>query len=111
MNGRTLSVTSAELSIVLTILARHLGGREVWAFGSRVKGCAKPFSDLDLAIVGDQPVALVTLADLADDFSESDLPFKVDLVDWATASEPFRRVIRQANLPLDQLQRPSLTRD
>jgi type I restriction enzyme S subunit len=33
------------------------------------------------------------MADLAEDFTESDLPFKVDLVDWATTSARFRKVI------------------
>jgi type I restriction enzyme S subunit len=32
---------------------------------------------------------------LREDFSESDLPWRVDIVDWATTSEAFRRVIEQ----------------
>jgi type I restriction enzyme S subunit len=32
-------------------------------------------------------------AALADAFSASDLPWKVDLVDWVRASESFRRII------------------
>jgi len=35
-----------------------------------------------------------TGAELAEAFSESDFPFKVDIVDWATTSERFREVIR-----------------
>ena len=34
--------------------------RKVWAFGSRATGTTKPFSDLDLAILGDQPLCLAT---------------------------------------------------
>jgi predicted nucleotidyltransferase len=77
----------------------------VWAFGSRVKGDPKPFSDLDLAILGDKPLTLSTLAELADDFSESDLPFKVDIVDLATTGEAFRKVIEAERVVL---QRPIL---
>jgi predicted nucleotidyltransferase len=57
------------------------------------KGTAKPYSDLDLALLGDQPLPLSTRSDLAEDFTESDLPFKVDLVDWATTGPRFRKVI------------------
>ncbi len=64
------------------------------AFGSRVTGRAKPFSDLDLAIMGEVAVHAATLAALADDFDESDLPFKVDLVEWAGLVGSFRDVIR-----------------
>ena len=92
--NRRLALLPGELEIVREILRRHLPGRTVWAFGSRVKGKARPYSDLDLAVLGDQPLALSTRADLAEDFSESDLPFKVDIVDWATTSERFREIIR-----------------
>jgi hypothetical protein len=32
---------------------------------------------------------------MREDFSESDLPFRADILDWATTSEPFRRVVEQ----------------
>jgi type I restriction enzyme S subunit len=48
---------------------------------------------LDLAILADQPLDWSVSAALAEDFSESDLPFKVDFVDWATTSEIFRKII------------------
>ncbi len=32
---------------------------------------------------------------LVDDFSESDLPWKVDIVDWATLSEAIRKIIER----------------
>ncbi|WIX24521.1 nucleotidyltransferase domain-containing protein [Xanthomonas arboricola pv. corylina] len=69
--------------IVRDILHKHVPHYEVWAFGSRAKWLAKQYSDLDLAIITDQPLSLAVSAALADDFSESDLPWKVDIVDWA----------------------------
>ena len=79
--------------MVLAILQRHLPGREVRAFGSRVRHTAKPFSDLDLAIIGNEPLPATVFSAMADDFDESTLPFKVDLVDWASASPSFREII------------------
>ncbi|MDO9003397.1 MAG: restriction endonuclease subunit S [Aquabacterium sp.] len=80
-------------AIVQGILQKHVPQCEVWAFGSRAKWTAKPYSDLDLAVIGYQPLPLEVSAALADDFSESDLPWKVDVVDWATTSETFRKII------------------
>ena len=68
--------------------------------GSRVTGHAKPFSDLDLVVMGDEPLSLTTLAEIRDAFDESDLPFTVDIVEWATASAAFRRVIAEQARPL-----------
>jgi type I restriction enzyme S subunit len=81
-------------AIVADILRRHVPQYDVWAFGSRAKRArVKPHSDLDLAVITDTPLPLNTAAALADDFSESDLPWKVDVVDWAATSETFRKII------------------
>lgn len=81
--------------MVQAIVQQRIPTRTVWAFGSRVNGNAKPYSDLDLAILGDTPLSLVEHADLVDDFSESDLSWKVDLVDWCLISDDFRAIIEQ----------------
>ncbi len=79
--------------IVRDILQRHVPHLEVWAFGSRARRTAKPFSDLDLAVISTEPLPFEISAGLADDFSESDLPWKVDVVDWAVISQEFRKII------------------
>jgi type I restriction enzyme S subunit len=93
-----LDLNPRDLEIVRTILARHVPQYEVWAFGSRVKGTAKKYSDLDLAIITAQPLGLALSSAIADDFAESDLPIKVDVVDWATTGEAFRRIIENEKL-------------
>lgn len=93
MNQADLDIMPEHLRMVRQILQRHVPQYEVRAFGSRAKGCAKPYSDLDLAVITDQPLSLKVHADLADDFSQSDLPWKVDLVDWQLISPEFREVI------------------
>jgi len=90
---KRLDVRPEEWAIVSQILRSVIPGREVWAFGSRATGAAKPYSDLDLALIGETPLPLDTLAALREAFSESDLPWKVDLVDWATTNATFRKLI------------------
>jgi predicted nucleotidyltransferase len=62
----------------------------VWVFGSRAKKTRKPFSDLDLAIDAASPLAYSTLVNLKNDFEESDLPYKVDVVDWHLIDKGFQ---------------------
>jgi type I restriction enzyme S subunit len=81
--------------IVRDILRRHVPNYEVWAFGSRATGKAREFSDLDLVIMTDKPLSLDVSAGLSDEFSESDLPWKVDIVDWSTTRESFRAIIER----------------
>jgi len=88
-----LDLSPRNLEIVRDILHKHIPDREVWAFGSRVKGTARRYSDLDLAIIAGEPLSFKVRGDLAEDFSESDLPFRVDILDWATTLDNFRLIV------------------
>jgi type I restriction enzyme S subunit len=90
-----LDMQPEHWAIVCDILRSHAAGREIWAFGSCARGAAKTYADLDLAIISEQPMSLAQGAALADAFAESALPWRVDIVDWATAGEPFRRIIER----------------
>ncbi len=86
-------VSSDELAVVQDILRRHVPAHEVWAFGSRISGKAWQYSDLDLAIISDTPLSFGDHAALADEFAESDLPFRVDILEWARTDDEFRRIV------------------
>jgi type I restriction enzyme S subunit len=88
-----------DLEYVSAVLRRLVPDRDVYAFGSRTTGRARQFSDLDLAIMGDAPVSPEIAVDLHDAFDESDLPFKVDILEWATASESFRSIVKLHAVP------------
>ena len=49
-----IDVAAKDLKIIQTILLTHVPHCEVRAFGSRVNHTAKPYSDLDLAVVGER---------------------------------------------------------
>ncbi len=87
-----------ENRLISSILARHIPSREVRAFGSRVAGNEKPMSDLDLCVMGDRPLPPLERSRLADAFSESLLPFKVDVVFWSDVNPRFRTVIDRTSV-------------
>lgn len=93
--------------IVQSVLHRHVPQHEVWAFGSRAKWTAKEYSDLDLVVITDKPLSLDVIAGLSDDFSESDLPYKVDVVDWATTNESFKKIIERDRVVVKKVGRSS----
>ena len=90
-----LDIRPDHLQIVQAILQKHVPQYAVWAFGSRAKWTAKDYSDLDLCVVSNKPLSFSLLGAIAEDFSDSDLPWKVDVVDWATTSEGFRKIIER----------------
>ena len=90
-----LDIRPDHLQIVQAILQKHIPEYEVWAFGSRAKWKAKEYSDLDLCVITKEPLSFTILGLMAEDFSESDLPWKVDVVDWSTTNESFRKIIEK----------------
>ncbi len=77
------------------ILAKYVPECEVRVFGSRVAGNVKAYSDLDLAIVAPISLDKNRLQLIRNVFEESDLPFRVDVLDWNSVSDGFRKVIEK----------------
>jgi len=96
-----VDISKEYLTIIRQILEKHIPQRQIKALGSRTTGNAKPYSDLDLAVMGDKPLDLKTLALLKDDFCESELPFRIDIIQWANTSPEFKKTIitQLTNLP------------
>lgn len=84
--------------IVRSILKRLIPGQRVLAHGSRVNGTPREFSDLDLVVITDIPLDFSRMGDIRDAFSESDLPFKVDISDWSTLSEAIQNNIEENHI-------------
>lgn len=55
-------------------------------------------SSLDLLILGDEPLPLAVRVELNEAFCESDLPYRVDIVEWARASPEFRERIQHCHV-------------
>ncbi|MFZ4509266.1 MAG: nucleotidyltransferase family protein [Fimbriimonas sp.] len=81
-----LDIRPQDRKILSELLADYLpAGTKVLAFGSRVKGTARPASDLDLVVFTSSP----GVSDLREAFEESNLPFRVDLHVWDELPEAF----------------------
>jgi uncharacterized protein len=88
-----IDLAPTHLQTVRRILAEHVPQCEVRAFGSRVTGTAKDYSDLDLALIGPGPLSMDTMRRIREAFEECDLPIRVDVLDWHSISPGFRKVI------------------
>lgn len=86
-------IARQHLETIKRILVEYVGDCEVRAFGSRVGGTAKEYSDLDIVIVGTGKIKRKVKMLLREAFEESDLPFRVDVVDYNAISDSFKAVI------------------
>lgn len=92
---KPIDIAPADLEIVQRILSQYVPSLEVRAFGSRVTWNARATSDLDLALFTTEPLDFALKAELRETFAQSDLSFRVDIVDWAATSKDFQEVIEQ----------------
>lgn len=97
----TIDLPQEDLAILLGVLRTDLPpGTRLWVFGSRVTGAAPRYSDLDLALLGDERLDLEMLGQLKEALSASDLTIKVDLVDLRAVDPAFRGMIEGEMVPL-----------
>ena len=87
-----LYITENEKEIILSILT---GNYEVLFLGSRVSGKHKPMSDLDICLRGKEIIPIEVLADLRAAFEDSNIPFRIDIIDWARTSSDFQNLIEK----------------
>ncbi len=96
-----MDIKPTHFTIIKSVLKKHISAdTQVFVFGSRAKNNARPYSDLDLLLRDNKPLSMQLLANLAFDFEESDLPYKVDLVDWMSISDTFKKTIEPACIAL-----------
>ena len=63
----------------------------IFLFGSRAAGNAKPLSDIDIGILGTEPLPMIVKAHLDADLEESIVPFKIDLIDFYQVDKDFKK--------------------
>ena len=90
-----IAVPINHLQYILEQFELYIPDATVWAFGSRVKGSNRPASDLDLAVLCDKETAKTQLPTLNEIFIESDIPFKIQLLDFNRLPENMQDSIKK----------------
>jgi predicted nucleotidyltransferase len=88
-----IQLNETEKTTIKNILKSILPNVQFKIFGSRAKGTAKKYSDLDLVLITETPVSLAKLSELEEEFANSDIPFKIDIVDWQRITPEFKKII------------------
>lgn len=88
-------------ALLRALLRHHVPGMAVWAYGSRVRGNARPHSDLDLAVFApiEMRSAVVELREASD---ESNLPFLLDPHRWDDLPPDLQAQIRACHVVLQE---------
>jgi hypothetical protein len=88
-----IDLDAKQLETVRKIVREHFPDCSVKVFGSRARATAKPYSDLDIAIICPEKIPMKKMHEIQEAFEISDLPIRVDVVDYNSVSEKFQEVI------------------
>lgn len=90
------------LNDIRQIIRRHVPDKnyKIFLFGSRAGGFARRFSDFDIGISGKTRVPARQFNQIQSDLEDSDLPYKVEVVDFAGVDESFKDLALTHTLPL-----------
>ena len=104
----SLDLPQKYLEQVKALLRAHVPHVEVWVYGSRVNGSGHAASDIDLVLRNPQNLQEETsaLSDLKEASTESNLPIRVDIMDWARIPESFHREIERAHVVVQEGYKP-----
>ena len=90
------NIPKDDLSYIIETLNKHLtpGGYQLFVFGPRSQETpCKTHSDLDIAVKMDTTIPRKTLFNIEEDLEESNLNYRIDLLDLHRISESFRQTI------------------
>ncbi len=80
-------------------MAPLLHGHKVYLFGSRARGRARPRSDFDLGVLGDEPLPLRDFYAIEEALDELPTLYRIDWVDLNRAPPQFReRALQTAEI-------------
>jgi hypothetical protein len=72
---------------------------KVFLFGSQARQDARPHSDIDVAVLAEQPLPAAVLARVRQALEDSTIPYEVDLVDLSRAEPQFVSAVLSEAVP------------
>lgn len=87
-----IELDTKYITYITNVFSEYLKDYKLFLFGSRAKGMAKKFSDIDLAVKSDYLTPAIK-AKIEFVLENSTLPYKVDIVDLNNITDDFRKLI------------------
>ena len=91
---QTLDLEERYKDFIITSITNIIPNAEIFIYGSRVKGKALKYSDVDIAIKCCEEVPFDTMLKLKAFFHDSTFPYMVDIIDLNNISENFKTRIQ-----------------
>lgn len=95
-------IKASIINEIKNILSKHINPHEfnIFIFGSFAMGKNIYSSDIDLGIEGKNALSASTIVKIQHDLEESNIPYKIDIVDFDKVSDRFKKIAMKQIIPL-----------
>lgn len=91
----TLDLEDRYKEFIINSILKIIPNVEIYVYGSRVKGTAVKYSDVDIALKSEEEIPFDTVLKLKAFFNDSTFPYMVDIIDLNSISENFKNRIQK----------------
>lgn len=95
-------ITKNTIDSIKNIVFKYIDPKDykMFIFGSQATGKNIQSSDIDIGVDGKNPLMGSTIVKLQEEFENSDIPNTIDIIDFHTVSDRFKKVSKQHIIPL-----------
>lgn len=87
--------------LILKVLSENLTSFDAYIFGSRAKGGAMKYSDVDLLIdCGKDKIPFETYLKIKRELNDSDIPYLIDVSDYNRLDPEFKKIVDSQKIKL-----------
>ncbi|MCB9492722.1 MAG: nucleotidyltransferase domain-containing protein [Epsilonproteobacteria bacterium] len=83
---------------IIRVLSALFPDAKIYLYGSRAKGTHREWSDIDLALDAGKKLERVDVGEARDMFQESNIPYKISVVDFNGVSQDFKQEIGETKV-------------
>lgn len=80
---------------IIALISALIPEAKIYLYGSRARGTNSQWSDIDIALNAGKVLPQLSIGELNDIMIASNLPYKVDIVDFNAISDTMRNIIDQ----------------
>ncbi len=91
-------ISAEDQQKIIGVLRVLFSDARIYLYGSRARGTQSSFSDIDLAIDMGEKIPLYAISEARAMLNESNLPFKIDMVDMHRIPEKMQKFIQKEGI-------------
>ncbi len=95
-----IDLSQKILNILKTEIKKELPECKILIFGSRVRGNAKKYSDVDIALIDSERIPTKVLMRLVETLNPK-IDYAIDIIDYNSVSNEFQKIIDETGVKIE----------